>query len=146
VFELVQRWQREFAIDVRVDQSYANWTQRYLGFGAAMQPFEDHSPRASWEICPARICKQLFEGKIWKCAPLAYLGMQKAKYDLSSKWDSYLRYQPLCPSCSDDELTAFLAKEDESYCSMCSAERRPLVLPLPIRGAGARPRSHAEPA
>jgi len=132
VFHLVQRWKRDFGINVRVEQSYANWTQRYYGFGTTMQPFEDCSPRSSWEICPARVCKQLFEGKVWKCAPLAYLKMQKAKYQLSSKWDFYLGYEPLSPGCSDSELAAFVAKEDEPYCGMCSAKRRSLALPVPI--------------
>src|SRR5271168_1244545 len=128
VFDLITRWERDFSVEVRVDQAYANWTQRYQGFGATMQPFDDRSPRASWETCPARICKQLFEGKIWKCAPLAYLKMQKAKYDLSPKWDFYLRYEPLDCACSDDELDLFIAKEEEPFCGMCSANRRPLAL------------------
>ena len=133
-FNLIDRWQKEFAISVEVDQSFKNWTQRYIGFGADMQPFEDGAPRASWEICPARECMQLFEGKIWKCAPLTYLAMQKAKYGLSSKWDFYLGYKPLEPSCSDSEFDAFVAKEDEPHCGMCSSRRRPLDLPNPIRG------------
>jgi hypothetical protein len=132
-FELIARWQRDFGIVVDVDQAFANWTRRYQGFGAAMQPFEDNAQRASWDICPARICKQLFEGKIWKCAPLAYLKMQKAKYELSPKWDFYLGYEPLHPACSDDELDDFIAREDEPYCGMCAATRRPLALSIPIR-------------
>ena len=133
IFDLLGRWQRDFGVQIDVDQSFANWTQRYRGFGTTMEPFEDAAPRASWEICPARLCKQLFEGKIYKCAPLAYLKMQKAKYDLSSKWDFYLGYQGLDPSCSDRELDAFIAKEEEPYCAMCSARRRPLDLTIPIR-------------
>jgi hypothetical protein len=133
VFDLIERWQRDFAIRVNVDQAFANWTQRYLGFGATMQPFEDNAPRASWDICPARQCKQLFGGKIWKCAPLAYLKMQKAKFALSPKWDFYLRYAPLDHGCSDFDLDQFIAKEDEPYCAMCSAKRRPLPLSMPIR-------------
>jgi hypothetical protein len=133
IFDLIGRWQRDFAVQIDVDQSFANWTQRYRGFGATMEPFADAAPRASWEICPARFCKQLFEGKIYKCAPLAYLQMQKAKYDLSWKWDFYLGYQGLEPSCSDRELDAFIAKEEEPYCAMCSARRRPLDLTIPIR-------------
>ena len=132
-FDLIERWQKEFAIRVEVDQAFNNWTQRYIGFGADMQPFEDGTPRASWEICPARECMQLFEGKIWKCAPLTYLAMQKAKYSLSPKWDFYLGYKPLEPSCSDSEFDAFIAREDEPYCGMCSGHRRPLDLPNPIR-------------
>jgi organic radical activating enzyme len=134
IFDLINRWQNDFAIRVDVDQSYANWTQRYQGFGADMQPFEDNTPRDSWSICAARTCKQLFEGKIYKCAPLAYLKMQKAKYGLSAKWDFYLGYEPLEPFCTDRELDLFLAKDDEPYCAMCSARRRPLALAMPIRG------------
>jgi hypothetical protein len=133
IFELISRWQRDFGVQIDVDQAFANWTQRYRGFGATMEPFEDAAPRASWEICPARICRQLFEGKIYKCAPLAYLKMQKTKYDLSPKWDFYLGYQGLDPACSDRELDAFIAKEEEPYCAMCSARRRPLALTIPIR-------------
>ncbi len=132
-FELLASWQNEFAARVEVDQSFNNWTQRYLGVGADMQPFEDGLPRESWKICPARECKQLFEEKIWKCAPLTYLGMQNTKYKLSNKWESYLQYKPLEPTCSDEELAAFIALEDEFYCGMCSARRRPLNLPIPIR-------------
>ena len=49
----------------------------------------------SWETCPAKGCTQLFEGKLWKCAPLAYLRLQAEKYDLSEKWKPYLDYRPL---------------------------------------------------
>jgi hypothetical protein len=131
-FELIERWRRDFAIQIDAADSFTNWTRRYHGFGETMRPFEDNAPRVSWEICPAKY-KQLFKGKIWKCAPLAYLKMQKAKYPLSPKWDFYLSYQPLDPDCSDRELDRFLAKEDEPHCAMCSGERRSLTLPLPIR-------------
>src|SRR5437868_9956404 len=106
-----------------------------------MLPFEDEQPRRSWEICPARLCKQLHDGKLWKCAPLAYLGMQKAKYGLSEKWDPYLRYSALEPTCADGDLDRFLALEDEAACSMCSAEHRRFSLPNPMRRA---PQSSAD--
>jgi hypothetical protein len=145
IFRLIEGWQRDFAITVEVANSYANWTRRYEGFGATMRPFEDGAPRASWELCPGRYCKQLFEGKIWKCPPLAYLKMQKAKYNISDKWDFYLRYEPLPPTCSDRELDLFIAKEDEPYCGMCSARRRPLDLPIPIRSRQTRGRRSGDP-
>lgn len=132
-FDLVECWRRDFAVKINIDQSFANWTRRYEGFGAAMQPFDDGTPRASWEICPARFAKQLFEGKIWKCAPLAYLKLQKTKYGLSDKWNFYLGYKPLEPTCNDQELGEFMVREDEPYCGMCSARPRHLDLPIPIR-------------
>ena len=135
VFELLAAWQRDHGTVVHTWRSHGGWTRRYHGFGAEMQPFEDGQPRQSWEICPAKYCKQLHDGKIWKCAPLAYLGLQKAKYQLSDKWAPYLRYRPLEPTCTDDELDEFLAREDEPVCSMCSAEPRHFSLPNPLRRA-----------
>lgn len=133
VREMLANWQRDHGIAVHVRPSLDQWTRRYRGFGTGMLPFEDGRPRESWQICQARWCKQLHDGKIWKCGPLAYLGMQKARYELSEKWDPYLRYQPLDPACSDRELHEFLAHEDEPACAMCSAEPRRFTLPNPMR-------------
>ena len=135
-FYRLEAWQRDHGIRVDIWQSHQIWTRRYRGFGSTMLPFEDGNARQSWEICPARHCKQLHEGKIWKCAPLAYLGLQKAKFALSPEWDPYLRYQPLEVTSTDCELDEFLALEDEAACSMCSAERRRFVLPNPLPSTG----------
>ena len=70
--------------------------------------------------------------------PLAYLQLQARKYDLSDKWKPYLEYRPLHPDCTPDELTAFLARQDEPCCGMCSSKTLPLELPLPL----AAPASH----
>lgn len=132
IFDLLAAWQQDHGITVDIRESHGNWTRRYHGFGPTMLPYQDGLPRRSWEICPAKYCKQLFQGRLWKCAPLAYLQLQKAKYDLSEKWDPYLAYLPLNSSCSDRELDQFIAQEDEPACAMCSAERRRLTLPVPL--------------
>ena len=133
VFALLEDWKRDHGVAVRIRPAARNWTRRYEGFGDAMLPFEDSDPRASWEICPARHCKQLLDGRIWKCAPLAYLPMQKARYRLSGKWDPYLAYKALDPGCPDAELVAFAAMEDEAACGMCPAKERVFELPVPLR-------------
>lgn len=130
---LLERWRHDLGLAVQFWNSNTAWTRRYRGFGDAMLPFEDGQPRQSWEICPAKTCKQLHQGKLWKCAPLAYLGMQEAKFNLSEQWRPYLGYQPLAADCTDAELDAFLAREDEPECAMCSAERRQFALPNPLR-------------
>jgi len=142
VFDLLGAWRREHKLRVEIRPSNTNWTRRYEGFGDAMLPFEDSDPRTSWEICPARHCKQLHDGQIWKCAPLAYLPMQKARYRLSDKWDPYLAYQPLEPGCSAAELQTFAALEDEVACGMCPAKQRLFELPNPLR----RPKRQASTA
>ena len=132
VMGLTNEWAQRYQIKIVTEQVFDHWTRRYHGFGSAMLPMEDNNPRRSWEICQSRYCPQLFEGKIWKCAPLAYLPMQHAKYNLSEKWKPYLEYQPLSPACTDAELAAFFAKEHESYCGMCSARLEEFELPLPF--------------
>jgi hypothetical protein len=126
---LLEAWKRKFGIRVEVYQSYGTWTRRYKGFGSAMEPFADGQPRRSWENCVGRHAKQLFEGKLWKCPPLAYLRLQHAKYNLSDKWKRYLKYEPLQPDCTDEELLAFLSREEEPCCNMCSASPQRFELP-----------------
>ena len=131
IVDLVETWVRSHAIRVEYLHSYANWTRRYKGSGSAMEPFDDRQPRVSWENCVAKGFYQLFEGQIWKCAPLAYLRLQAAKYDLSEQWRPYLQYQPLPPNCTSEELAAFFAKEDEPCCGMCASKPEHFELPLP---------------
>ncbi len=134
---LAQDW-KERGADIRLHDSFRHWTRRYHGFGAAMKPFADGNPRRSWEICPARICPQILDGRIYKCAPLAYLPMQHARYGLGPEWSPSLSYRPLEPGCSDAALDEFFAREEEPACGQCPAERRPLALPDPQPAAGGR--------
>lgn len=135
---LLEGWVREHRLRVIGLRSHGHWTRRYHGAGAAMRPYADADPRASWEHCPARHCAQLHEGRIWKCAPLAYLGLQDRKFVLDAAWDPYLRYRPLAPDCTEAELEEFFDREDESVCGMCPASPEKFDLPLPFR---AEPRS-----
>ena len=130
--KLIDDWIKKYRIKVFVYESFKSWTRRYKGFGSEMEPFEDMQPRLSWENCPAKYCPQLFEGNIWKCAPLAYLEMQDAKYKLSKKWKPYLKYKPLPIDCSDKQLLDFFNLEEEHYCGMCASKPRRLKLPLPL--------------
>jgi len=132
VRELLDGWEAKYGIRLEYFQSYGHWTRRYHGFGSAIEPFDDRQPRLSWEICPSKEHPQLFDGKIWKCAPLAYLRLQVKKYHLSDKWAPYLQYQPLRPDCTADELEAFFAAQDEPCCGMCSSRPIPFELPLPF--------------
>jgi hypothetical protein len=133
IMNLVADWVRDFGIRVEFYESFKYWTRRYHGSGSTMEPFADSQPRQSWERCPAKTCPQIFEGKIWKCAPLAYLKLQAAKYRLSDAWAPYLRYEPLEPACSDEELAEFFQREEESSCGMCPAHPVQFELPVPLQ-------------
>jgi len=132
-YEMLRRWMRELGVRAFFYHSYKHWRRTYRGSGAAMEPYTDGQPRKSWQHCNAKGCPQLFESKIWKCSPLAYVGMQHAKHGLSDNWTPYLAYTPLTPESTDDELRAFFAKEEESYCSMCPAEPERFKISMPLR-------------
>ena len=63
----------------------------------------------------------------------------KGRYQLSEKWDAYLDYRALEAGCSDAELRAFAALEDEAACGMCPGRERLFELPIPLR----QPKSRA---
>jgi hypothetical protein len=134
ILDLLEEWKNRYGIQAGYYTSYNNWTRRYNGFGSAMAPFDDRRPRESWENCPAKYCPQLYEGKIWKCAQLAYLPLQNARHSLSDRWAPYLGYQPLNADCTDQELQEFFEREEESHCSMCPANPEKFELPAPMPG------------
>lgn len=121
VYALMKDWIAKGA-PVEIRPSIIHWIRQYRGFGDKMEPFEDNDPKSSWKCCVSKLCVQLHEGKLWKCPALAYLPMQAQKYNLSSKWDPYLKYVPLDHTCSRDELKQFFTKREESFCSMCPAK------------------------
>jgi organic radical activating enzyme len=126
---LSREWVQKYNTKVRIISSHKKWRPIYKGYGANIMPFEDNDPESSWKNCYMKEweddghCYQLHEGKIWKCPPIAYLPLMAKKYNLSEKWDPYLKYQPLTPNCSDEELTKFFSKGAESICGMCPAKK-----------------------
>jgi hypothetical protein len=138
-YNLLREWNARYGIKVVVINSYKRWTRRYKGYGHDMEPYEDNQPRQSWEKCPGRDCFQLFEGKIWKCAPLAYLKLQDAKYNLSKKWEEYLAYRPLQPDCTRGQLHDFFKRQDEEYCRMCTSKPERFTLDVPFAARKADP-------
>lgn len=131
-YDLLRSWRRQYGIRVVRYDSFGDWRRTHRGSGADMLPYQDGRPRESWERCKARYCPQLFDARIWKCAPLAYLPMQHARHRLSPQWQPYLAYQPLEPGCSDEALRTFFAREEEPWCAMCPAEPEHFALPMPL--------------
>lgn len=113
-------WVDKYGIQVDFWKSDQVWYKMYKGFGTYIEPYEDNDPKQSWDHCiTGQDCWQLYEGNIYKCAPLAYLPMTNKMYTLSSKWDHYLTYNPITPDCTNKELEEFFNKKAESFCAMC---------------------------
>ncbi len=120
--DVVNRWIKEYKIDVSMEPSVGSWRKIYKGFGTTSEPYEDGNPEESWSNCHCeQDCFQLHAEHIYKCPPMAYLPLQKKKYGplLSEKWDPYLKYIPLTPDCSDEEIVEFFNRKCESVCGMC---------------------------
>ena len=131
-YKLAKKWKHDLGVWGEFwDFTNKEWVRQYKGFGDRMMPYEDNNPRKSWEVCISKYAMQLHEGKLWKCPALAYLPMQAKKYNLSDKWNPYLKYQSLDVDCTDEELEEFLNREDESFCSMCPANRDVYTKPDP---------------
>lgn len=131
---LAEEWKKN-GVRVFIQKSYENWAKIYKGYGSNILPYEDNNPELSWRSCLNKECFQLHEGNIYKCPPLAYLPLLAEKFKLSDKWDPYLKYTPLKPDCSDEELLEFFNRGCESVCSMCptkieSYDPRKLKSPL----------------
>jgi GR25 family glycosyltransferase involved in LPS biosynthesis len=116
-----------------VKDSVSDWTRRYKGWGPNVLPYEDNRPKDSWNICPAKFCLQILEGKLYKCPLIAYLKLQKKRWpEISTKWDRYLEYKPLEPTATDQELYDFVNAKHEYICEMCPAEIQPFQKPSPL--------------
>lgn len=130
---LLKQWSAEFGFKLSIEQSWENWTRRHHGLGADVLPFNDNQQRQSWEVCRARFCKQLFDGKLWKCSPLAYFQLQQHQFRVDREaWRLFLDYAPLLPDCSPEALAEFLKLEEESCCSLCPAVPEKFSKAMPV--------------
>jgi hypothetical protein len=115
--EVVRGWQD---VKVKIQGSSDTWTRRYDGFGPSMRPLGRGEARAAWLRCPARQGIQLHEGKLWKCPLTAYMPLQVARFEgLREHWQPMLDYVPLDSKATDEELAAFLARQEEATCGLC---------------------------
>jgi hypothetical protein len=122
--ELARARAAELGFGYEERNSVAGWYKLYRGAGAAMEPFTDGNPVASWTACVTKHCVTLQDNALWKCPPLAHLPMVAARHRLDDRpyWQPYLRYRPLPITATADEIRAFFARGPESFCGMCPAE------------------------
>ena len=139
--ELLLQWKKDYNIKAEVAPCHTYWFEIYKGYGNNMMPYEDNDAQKSWDNCiTGQDCFQLLDNEIYKCAPLAYLPFQKKLYNLSPKWDPYLKYKPITADCTDKELAEFFARGCESFCSMCPSNPKR----MDQQGDPTTPRSHYE--
>ena len=96
----------------------------YRGIGRAMLPFK-HDPAKAWDICTARNCLNIVDGRLWKCPTISMLGDVLEKFNLTTSpdWAPYLAYDGLGLDADDDQLEEFLRRGPEPICSICPDNR-----------------------
>lgn len=119
---LLNEWKKTYDLNIVYSDMYHDWYKSYNGYGINSEPFEGNDPDESWKYCrTGQNCFQLYKENIYKCCMTAYLSLQKEKYGdmLSKKWNPYLKYVPLKPGCTDEEIVEFFNRKAESVCAMC---------------------------
>ncbi len=99
-----------------------NFQVFYQGAGTQIKPFQHDDIAESKKHCSCPTL-QLYNSNLYKCAPIAYIGdvLEKFEREDDPDWEPYLRYEPLTPDCTDDELLDFMKKQPqpEWTCKMC---------------------------
>jgi radical SAM family protein len=136
VRNLVEDWRQSYGLNTRIVEADRFWTKRYDTTSDGVAFFAS-DPRAAWKACVGKYCTQLFDGKLWKCPPVAYFdllaGRRAVGNDARALRDGYF---PLTPDCSDRDLKRFLSREEESICTICPERPEPFALPSPLRPGG----------
>jgi hypothetical protein len=121
--DIINGWMSKFGVKAIMSDNRAGWVRHYKGLGGSMRPYEDGDFTASWARCPARVCRVLLEGRLWKCPQTAALHLAAEKFALGARqeWAPYLAYEGLQVTASDAELAEFLGRGPEAVCGMCPA-------------------------
>ena len=132
VRELCKDWKERYKLDIRITPAERRWSRRY-NYSKGKIEFLDGEPRAAWEACEGKKCKQIYDGKLWKCAPIAYFGLAAERNYIDERWHRLAEsYVALDADCSDDVLAAFVAKEHEEICRLCPSHLERFDLPNPM--------------
>ncbi len=95
----------------------------YRGEAETMRPFADGNPLQSWRICGEKLCPTLHQGRLWKCPPIAFLGLVSDKFGLAAnpEWQPYLQHQGLGLEASDEDILAYVSQPG-AICGMCPSK------------------------
>lgn len=113
---LLAKWHSR-GLAAEVSDSPDVWYWMFEGSGAEMRPAKSN-PEKAFAACPNKICSIIHEGKLFKCAQLAFLPLIADKLLHRDEWDEYLGHRPLSVDASDEKISAYLDQPSPD-CSMC---------------------------
>jgi organic radical activating enzyme len=135
LFDKAINFIEESGVTYRIHDASNYWLKTYTGHGCSIEPIGSDDYKASWNNCPAGQENFILQdSKIYKCAALAYLPVQKQRYGnkLSAKWDPYLKYIPLSPDATDLDVLEFFTRTAEPVCSMCPKHKNLFAKETPL--------------
>jgi hypothetical protein len=100
---------------------YRKFRRLYRGVGPAMLPYADNDPVQSFRNCLGYDCKNIGNGRLWKCPAIMGLRDVLKRFEIedSPDWAPYLKYEGVGLDASDEELHAFFTAGPEDICNMC---------------------------
>ena len=126
VIEILKNLEETYGVRLKVRNHSNSWGKRFFeDENGVISPYNDKQPEQSWNSCICKPCRQLIDGKIYKCPQIAYLQDMKKINKTSTEFDTYLKYKPISPDVSDSELRERfeMARSAESICGMCPANQ-----------------------
>jgi organic radical activating enzyme len=104
-------------IKYHILDSYKTWRHSHKIEDGIITPFQDNDNRTSWEVCPSKYCKQLYEGKIYKCPQTTYINL--VNKPVSPLFQPMKDYVALEHTSSLEDILNFFNKEEEHICYLC---------------------------
>ena len=104
-------------IKYHILDSYKTWRHSHKIENGVITPFQDNDNRRSWEVCPSKYCKQLYNGKIYKCPQTTYINL--VNKPVSSLFQPMKDYEALEHTSSLEDILNFFNKEEENICYLC---------------------------
>jgi len=125
VRDKLKHWHKQYKLGFEFADAVTTWTWPYKHIDGKIHPYADNDQRRSWDKCVGKWCKQIYNGKIYKCQLTAYL--QDVIDKLDDSFLPYLQYSPIAPTASPEEMAVFFSREDEWACAACPANPQKFI-------------------
>jgi len=99
----------------------------FKGFAEDMRPWGHDDPGGAIAMCACRYCPLLYDGRLYKCSPIALLKDHLSRVGLLDcpDWQPFLRYKGVSPSDDRAVIEQFVQSfgEPEDISRMCPSNR-----------------------
>jgi len=111
---------KKHGIEPHITQSNQHWMKCYcIDEQGRASPFQS-DPEKAWKICYVKnLCTTLIDNCLYRCPQIGCFSYAVKQGFVSDAWNVVLDYKPLPPSCTQEELEAFMCGGACEQCSIC---------------------------